>query len=231
MLDRLQVKADFERSVKDHKMEILRDDGLYRHLRFTDGGSQVYRFDIHTWPGFLCICQDMGTYVFSRTPDMFEFFKMGEDDFNSKYVINPGYWAEKLQAVDRSSGNYEEFSMDMFRDNVKHEYDMFAEQYQDEDEEAVTEAYPEGTQSYKQMLEDLWQALEDEVLNCDSNGVRAYDAAMDFRWASDNGELEFDMCDFWDYSNNDYTFHYIWILYAIVWGIGQYEESKELVAA
>jgi len=211
-------------------MEVLKDEGVYRHLSFTKNGSRDYQFDLHTWPGYLCVSGDMGTYVFSRISDMFNFFIMGDNDFNSKHVINPGYWAEKLQAVN-SSGTLEagckKFSMETFKQNVKQEYDNFCEAYLDEDDESVSEAYPEDTQTYQQMLEELWECIEAEVLSCDENGVRAYDAAMDFRWQSDCGKLKFDMEDFWEYDNTEYTFHYIWILYAIVHGIKEYNKSKE----
>jgi len=233
MLDQKRVKERFLGDTENHSMEIIKDDGLYRHLKFTNNGSQCYRFDIHTWPGYLCICQDMGTYVFSRVSDMFEFFIMNDNDFNKKHVINPSYWAEKLQSVDRDGargdGNgYEEFSQETFEENVWNDYKNFAEQYEDEDEEGVTEAYPEDTQTYKQMLEELKEALQEEVIDCSHDGqMRAYDAAMSFRWESDNKELKFDMCDFWDYSCTEYTFHYIWILYAIVWGITEYNKVKE----
>ena len=231
MLDRERVKDRFIGDTDNHTMEILQDEELYRHLKFTDNGSQCYRFDIHTWPGTLCIDGDMGTYVFSRIPDMFEFFRMKDGDFNKKHVINPGYWGEKLQATDSSRGrnsSHEEFSYELFRENVKDEYDNFCEAYADDDEEAVTEAYPEDTQTRKQQLESLWEALDEEVIACGYDGeTRAYDAAMDFRWESDNGELKFDMQDFWDRSCSDYTFHYLWVLYAIAWGIGEYDKAAD----
>ena len=231
MLDRERVKKRFEGDTENHTMEILQDAGLYRHLKFTDNGSQCYRFDIHTWPGTLCIDGDMGTYVFSRLPDMFEFFRMKDGDWNKKHVINPGYWGEKLQAVDNSRGrnnSYEEFSEELFKENVKGEYDTFCEGYADDDEEDVTEAYAEETQSRKQQLEALWEEIDDVVLPASYDGeIRAYDAAMEFRWESDDGELKFDMCDFWDHSCTDYTFHYIWILYAMVWGIGEYDKASD----
>ena len=229
MLDRERVKKRFEGDTDNHTMEILQDAGLYRHLKFTNNGSQCYRLDIHTWPGALCVSGDMGTYVFSRLPDMFEFFRMKDGGWNKKHVINPGYWGEKLQAVDNSHGrnnSYEEFSEELFKENVNEEYDNFCESYADDDEEAVSEAYPEDTQTRQQQLESLREALDEEVIDCGYDGeTRAIDAAMNFRWESDDGELKFDMCDFWDRSCTDYTFHYIWILYAIVWGIGEYDNA------
>lgn len=51
----------------------------------------MYGFDLVTWPGFLTICGDIGTYTFCRTTDMFEFFEGGGGR------VNLGYWAEKLK--------------------------------------------------------------------------------------------------------------------------------------
>lgn len=234
MLDRERAKDRFIEDTENHSMEVLMDNGLYRHLKFTNKGSQCYRFDIHTWAGYLCVSGDMGTYVFSRIPDMFEFFRMDDNDFNKKHIINPGYWSEKLEAVNSDSarsldGNgYEEFSQEAFRDAVKEEYDNFCEEYLDDDDEDVTEAYAEEAQSRKHQLEQLWEELEDEVIGASYDGnIRGYDAAMSFRWESDDGELKFDMCDFWDHSCTEYTFHFIWILYAIVYGIGEYDKLQE----
>jgi len=160
---------------------------------------------------------------------MFEFFN---DDIDKEYAINPGYWGEKLQAADKDRGHdsngWEEFSEEKFAANVKNEFDMFAEQYQTDAEEEVEEEHIKQAQEYKQMLAELWKELDEEVITAASDGQHAaYTAAMEFRWKSDNEELEFDMYEFWDYSCKDYTFHYIWILYAIVWGIGEYNKSKE----
>ena len=58
-----------ERFLKDaaaHQMEVLRDDGVNRHLRFKNPESSAYWFEIITWPGTLCIDGDMGTFVFRR---------------------------------------------------------------------------------------------------------------------------------------------------------------------
>jgi len=214
MLDKLEVKESFEKSTKDHKMEILMDNGLYRHLKFTNNGSQCYRFDLHTWPGHLCIDGDMGTYVFSRIPDMFKFFIMGEHDFNAKYIINPGYWGEKLQAIEKNGG-YREFSYDIFEENITTEFNSFKEHSNLEDPE----------------FDMLWDEISDYVLSRSDDGVRALDAAMDFKWSSDDGSETFEMSEFWDYNCDDYTYRYIWILYAIVWGIQQYNINKQEQAA
>lgn len=78
-------------------MKILHDDGLYRHIEMRQAGTRTNWYDITTWPGTLCINGDMGTYVFSRIPDMFEFFELKDGG------INQGYWSDKCSASDSSS--------------------------------------------------------------------------------------------------------------------------------
>ena len=45
----------FLKNAAAHQMEVLRDDGVNRHLRFRNPESSAYWFDIITWPGTLCI--------------------------------------------------------------------------------------------------------------------------------------------------------------------------------
>ena len=91
----------FPRDAAQHEMTILHEEGTYRHLRFRNPRSSEYWFDLITWPGSLVIRGDYGDgYVFSRLPDMFEFFR-GKG-------INPHYWAEKLDGGRRSVKEYSE---------------------------------------------------------------------------------------------------------------------------
>ena len=106
------VLERFMEDTAHHKMEVLIDNGLYRHLKFTNNGSSIYRFDIHTWPGFLCVCGDMGTYVFQRLDDMFEFFRSTDATLR----INPHYWAEKCQAHGHEA--VERYDLDAFTERI-----------------------------------------------------------------------------------------------------------------
>jgi hypothetical protein len=218
------AKDRFLEDTKNHSMEVLMDNGVYRHLSFTDNGSSDCRFDITTWPGHLCVSGDMGTFVFSRLHDMFAFF---DSKIDSKYPINPGYWGEKIEASSGTRGtSYKEFSFDLFKELVLSEYENFAADYEDEDAEGLTESYSDDKQSYTQMLSELRAAIDEEVLGCDSNDVRAFDAASEFNWQSDDGTLKFDFADFWEHDCTEYSLRYLWILYAIVWGIGKYNKAK-----
>lgn len=91
--EREPTEATFRKDVAQHRMTVIHDHGVHRHLRFGKPGDSNLSFQITTWPGYLCYSGDMGCYVFFRVEDMFRFFR-GER-------INPGYWAEKVQAEDR----------------------------------------------------------------------------------------------------------------------------------
>ena len=102
------VKQRFQGDVANHQLVVLRDDGLYRHIRFQrmdkDGRpSWNYRFDLVTWPMHLAITGDMHGHMFSRTDDMFAFFREP-----GGYIINPDYWAEKIVSNKDGTKRYNE---------------------------------------------------------------------------------------------------------------------------
>lgn len=68
-----------------HRLEIIRDDGLYRHLRMQQPENSCYYYDVITWPGYLTVTGDMGTWTFSRIADMFDFFGAWEGGINTHY--------------------------------------------------------------------------------------------------------------------------------------------------
>lgn len=102
-------KKDFSRTVERHKMTVIRDDGLYRHLLFREPKHFNRWFELLTWPGRLCITGDAGTFVFTRLADMFEFFR-GDSQ------IDFHYWAEKCEARDRAG--VREFNAEKFKAQV-----------------------------------------------------------------------------------------------------------------
>lgn len=86
-----QARAD----LKSARLVIKKADGLYRHLRIVLDHTW---YEIMTFPEYLVYTGDMGTYVFSRLTDMFEFFR------NKDGLVNPGYWAQKAEAIDKIDG-------------------------------------------------------------------------------------------------------------------------------
>lgn len=202
-----EIEARFLNDIARHKMEIKKDDGIYRHIRFSREGSCVYRFDLITWPGHLCYTGDMGTYVFSRINDMFDFFIMDKNDFNNdknkKLNVNPGYWTQKALSKDKYH-EIEEYSSELFEEAIKEYFDSY---FEDEENEVEKN--------------ECWEEIKNDVLfYSEESEETAMKKATDFEY---NG---FEFEDFWENDVKDYTFHYIWGLYAIVWGILQYKNNN-----
>lgn len=113
------VWRQFEEATRQHELATLHSDGLYRHYRMKKPGTGIWHWDIITWPDHLCIDGDIGGgLVFSRDPDMIEFFRSGlrygmYSDGAPMFAI--GYWAEKLSRGPKSVRTY---SPDVFMRQV-----------------------------------------------------------------------------------------------------------------
>lgn len=191
----------FQKAVAEHELTIIRDEGLYRHLRLSKPNSFAYGFHITTWPGYLAISGDIGCYVFARLPDMFNFFRGDE--------INPSYWSEKLQAADRHSG-VKEFSQDLFHAAIKSDFDQWSF---DSDEERAK----------------AWAALQDSDLAEDGCPDSLHDAITTaLKYKCPVSENRF--TDFWDHCLQDYTFRFLFCCHAVQWAIGKYDAEKAPVS-
>ena len=196
MADR-EVAERFKKAVAEHELTIVSEAGLFRHITLKNPKTFNYHFHIVTWPGYLAISGDAGSYVFARLPDMFQFFR-GDG-------INPGYWSEKLQAVDRSGG-YHEFSPEMFRDAIKSDFEGWY--FEDDDQKAKA-----------------WAALQESDLADDSepeSQESAVSAALNYKCPITGNRFN----DFWDHHLQDYTFRFLWCCHAIQWAIVQYDSHR-----
>ena len=190
-----------------HEMTIIRDDGVHRHIQFKRPGTRCYQFDLITWPGYLCYTGDMGTYVFTRLSDMFEFFRTDRNHMRLKdgktLAINPGYWGEKLESVDKCDG-YKNYSEDKFKEVVN---EILASHFEEDENNADHE-------------ESLRAAVENELFcNCET-GQDAHEAASNFE------HDDFIFSDFWEHDLTDYSFRFMWCCYALAWGVQKYDEKK-----
>ena len=221
--------------VAQHEMTIIRDDGLYRHIRFKRPGSSAYWFDILTWPSRLCISGDMGDYVFSRLPDMFEFFRR-EPNEKGAIPINPDYWGEKLVAISgrgRLPASIFRWDHKQFKKCVSSDVESYIEH-------RLTDPDSPYADLLKAAKRDLWEAVRDEVLGCDEDEFSAMTAIRDFsfdyecggtHWCDTRERMVPDMehfCfqDFYEHNCKQYDFSFLWILHAVVWGIQQYDARK-----
>lgn len=215
------TEQQFLKEVANHKMTVLHDDGVYRHIRFKDPDTICMHFDLITYPGYLVYSGDMGCYVFSRLSDMFEFFRTDRQHLRTGKTlgINLGYWCEKLQAVDgnRHQAGATEFSEEKFK-RVIVEY-------------LVSWIRDNAYRTSKEERRELWDEVMDEVIGADgdSGGYRMQAAAYDFSHTTRSSDIEFYFRDLFEYDFTEYTHSFMWCCYALAWGIQQYDNAKKQI--
>lgn len=210
----------FLNDVREHKMTIIKEDGVYRHLRFGRKSDSCYHFHIHTYPGGLLYTGDMGTYVFQRSEDMFEFFRTDRKHLTQrgkKLGINLGYWTEKLVAIDgnRGGGKVKAFDEEKFK-KVVNEYRLGW----------IREGH--GTSFLnKEQRKELWEAVEDEVISAMEDGEHyAYQAAHEFSWKHPEVDTYYRFEEFWDHDLTEYSHSIVWCMYALAWAVQQFDDFK-----
>lgn len=237
------TQDSFLRDVENHVMTIKAENGLYRHIRFRREKENAYWFDIITWPGVLTISGDYGTYVFSRIEDMFEFFRVEPKRTKPGEIhINKGYWAEKLLAQDcngRHTNSVKRPSSELFETRVKEWFDDHYQSDVEGDTETLGYMFDGSeeidTQEIDAILERIekreavWDEIESQVLLYNNDGEHeAFRAARAFESYEDPN---FNFDDFWEVDCTEWSFHFVWCLYAIAWGIAKYDEAKKQAEA
>lgn len=200
----------FTRDVAKHELTVLRDEGLYRHLRFRKPGTSCMGFDLLTWPGHLCYTGDMGTYVFQRLDDMLQFFRQGE-----RRSIDFRYWAEKVEAADKCDG-IKEFKWATFEADVK---DFFDSHWAGEDLR-----YEETQEEFDARKAACWEEVQSSIGDAGEDEYAAVAFIRDF-------EHEGFRFQDWERSSHEYTFRFVWCCYALAWGIRQYDAFAPVLPA
>lgn len=202
----------FADETKHHKMTVLHDDGLYRHLRFMSQEpgkppNSGYWFDLITVPGSLIFRGDGESFVFARVRDMFEFFRSNPD--RNMITISPDYWAEKLTSNRAAAKAYSREVLDQY----------VAGELKDAEERrpGIAKAWKFETGD----ASDYY--LDDE----DS----ARQALADFEYAVEGHDSTFRFEGTWEWDLKDFDWWYLWACHAIVSGIAQYDEARKAVAA
>lgn len=199
-MNRLYTKEKFLECVKDHEMKIIRDDGIYRHIRFKKPKNINQYFDLITWPGCLCYTGDMGTYVFNRLEDMFEFFRQPDEQ-----GISFGYWAEKCIARDRDEIRV--YNSELAKERIN-------EWFKDQGCDVIP------TEVSEEIASEVLYHIDDE------RALR--DAIDDFKYEDDKGEI-WEFTDFWETNLDVYTVYFLWCCYALQWGIQKYDTKSQEV--
>lgn len=242
-----EITERFARETADHKMTVLLDQGLYRHLRFRDPKYSAYWFDLVTVPGALIFQGDGDAFVFRRLEDMFAFFRSGIHADGSRH-INPGYWDEKLQADAKSVQRYSKAKFDTKVAEVLAEAEA--------DHPGVTKAWQtdvvDGWEYDTEHGGSAREALRDfqfgegyrAVCSCGARASFDYQAPA-FRWTSDHIQdvnpadhrtlvesQEFTFGDDWhEWDLTDFHWWFLWACHAILFGVQQYDTAKAAESA
>lgn len=197
-----EIAARFARETAGHEMNVLHEDGLYRHVRFENPQyGDIYRFDLITWPHGLLIRGDGPNFAFSLYPteDLFDLFRktarVGQ--------INADYWEEKVVA-----GKIKDWSEDKFRTWV------------------VLEAAKDEARNPGLTNAVLRQILHSDEHSLEYRGTAEYALAS---FAHRDCRLRFP--DRWEESFEDYSWEFLWACHAIRWGIAQYDATKAATKA
>lgn len=198
--------TQFLKDIDRHELQVLRDEGVYRHIRFKRPDTYCMYFDLVTWPGFLAYSGDMGCYVFNRLEDMFEFFRRPDES----YRIDHGYWAEKVQAADKSAG-IEEFCKERFTE-VVNTYRL---------------RWMRDGLMTKAQRRELWDAVQLDVIEGYSDDAQScHQRAADFDYRPISASRSYRFDDFWEHRFTRYSHRFGWCCLALAWGIKKYDEHK-----
>jgi hypothetical protein len=233
----MPTEETFLKDVAKHEMAVLVDNGVYRHLRLKQPGSSNMWFDIVTWPGFLAYSGDMGSFVFSRLNDMFQFFRNGRATIDGKeeLYINLSYWGEKLEAVDRNGreSGHRVYSADRLRAHVEDSVKTWIEEYEGQYDDSEEE-----TASAKTKFEaELREAIEEDIYRYLDDGEHdARTAVRDFSFKQEPKRFDrtpptYEFQDTWEWDCDEYTFRFIWCCYALAWSIRRYDAKATEASA
>lgn len=210
-----EFENDFLEMVKDHKLTIINDDGINRHIRFKNPSTTNCYFDLITWKGHLAISGDLGTWVFSRLDDMFCFFRDEKGELN----VNPSYWAEKLVAMSRFGSS---------EDNTHNELDV---------ESTIKNIGTLLHSNLSDIYGDCPDCSENILINkslCTGCSDRVDEIRVELFACDSIREIQ-DFCeehgipDWYEYScQYNPTHNFLLCLYAIAWGVIQYDKHKGL---
>ena len=186
--------------VKRHEITIHQNNGVYRHLTFKNADDCHQSFNITTFPDHLVITGDMGTLVFSRLYDMFNFFR--SDDLR----IKPDCWDEKIQSMSRRAkdASFLEFDIDKIKEYAQ----------------KIINNFINDNMLSKWQEEDLLKTFKSEILRSEDEH-ELVEAIRQFSFR------DVDFTDFREGDYSEYRYEYIWLCYAIVWGIKKFDELNK----
>lgn len=239
MTDYSESADRFARDTVDHRMTVLHDDGLYRHLIFAEPTHGFYWFELITTPQQLVFSGDGNSYVFRRTSDMFQFFRSGIWRDGSHH-INPHYWSEKLTSGREAATSY---NQELFDEEVgktladvegdypgiaaawtEHVESEFNTEYEEEARRAVAE-FRFGEAHLAKCGKCDWE-FEDESYTAVAVKARGHRREAGDKHSAPIRDLTFTFSDMDEVQFQDSDWWFLWACQAIVWGVARYDRLR-----
>jgi hypothetical protein len=189
-----QAAERFRLETSGHRLTVLQDNGLYRHLRFENPRhGSLYRADLITWPHGLAVRGDGPNFTFSLHPtrDLFEMFRG-----SSQFGINPGYWKEKVQA-----GEVLAWSEVKFRDWLI-----------------------KAARGAEALHRGIGAAVREKILDSDEYDLAHEEMARAAVADFDHNGHHLRYPARWEWSFEDWSWEYLWGCHAIVRIIAEYDQ-------
>ena len=240
MSEYTEIAAHVARDVKDGKLTVLREEGLFRHVEFTalQGWSRIV---LVTWPYNLLVAGSHGSYHFERfgpdTEDMFNWLR--------SIRVEPRGWASKLV---NGADSVREYDPERLVAEVKAEV-----------AEAVKDGAPRGLRAAvrEQILESdrlhsrdwamqMVYDFEHGVIyraECSCGASKDHDDRSEaYRWEYGehrrqlSGGLHtvkvrevggFAFSDVGDWNLDKLNYHYVYQCHAASWAISQYDAARK----
>lgn len=232
--DAVKAGERFAETTAEHKLTVLHDEGLYRHLLFKKPGSSFYWFEVVTWPGTLTITGDMGTFTFRRDDDMIAFFRSNPDrKLGNQYRINSHYWAEKVQEGIRSGGrdSVREFSKDRLAASLLYTAESRTEDWVQAARDALytaikTDLIASFAEDSPTAEHDACEAILDFKFNIEDAKPTRAERLEGFDPRGEDYSFAFDYEDTYDNDRHRYSPFFLWNLHAIVNCIEAYDAQR-----
>lgn len=210
----------FIKSTEDVEIEVLLDNGIYRHLKFKSPSSSIVDFEICTYPDHLVISGDHGCFTFKEKGDLFNFFRRDVVLCGTPSIpTHDDYWTSKVISESTIVGGIHETNANVISATLD-------QCVKDAISEGLTfweSAVQENYDDYDDFISSVKDELEDAISSIDVNNFE-WLTLIEFESEIASGlkpfsELSYDC-------GKELTHQFQYCCKAIVWGIHVFEEKK-----
>jgi hypothetical protein len=216
-----EVAERFAEDIADHKLTIeecgpLPFRSILARRHRGDGWDSCYHFRVITYPGGLLYTGDMGTYVFQRCWDMFDWWpsKYG-DAFDFRYIAEKCQAADKCDSIKQWSGSKAKATID----------EMIAEHRDQQPADWDVEEDGEWTAVVDEEYLDQLMEVRNHVSDFSNS---EYNIQEFYRLLYEVDGLE-DVCEI--PTPSEYSLRFVWCCHAVRWLIDEVRRQEVQVAA